>query len=291
VSGSGRAAALAARITAVRRRVHADALDELAAAVAYHAFLALLPLLVLATALAGLVLADDAARTAVVAAARTAVPALTDATLPGGPLDTALAGVASVRGSLGLLGAVGLVLVGLRLGAALMAGVAAAFRAPRPRGAAARLREAAAPALLGLLAVTGVTVGAVVGGVRDVLDGLLPGAVPGPTVTAVAAVAATLVDAVVAAALFRLLLPRAGSLRSHLGGAAVVAVGWGALRALGGAFVGTRVAAAGAVWGALAGVVTVLVLLHLLARLLLVGALVSALRHEAAAAGPERPAP
>ena len=151
----------------------------------------------------------------------------------------------------------------------------------RPRGAAARLREAAAPGLLGLLGLTGVGVGAVVGGVRDALAGVLPGALPGPTVTAVAAVAATLLDAVVVAALFRLLLPRAGTLRSHLGGAAVVAVGWAALRALGGAFVGTRVAAAGAVWGALAGVVTVLVLLHLLARLLLVGALVSALRHEA----------
>ena len=276
-----RAGAVAARLTAVRRRVHADALDELAAAVAYHAFLALLPLLVLATAVAGLVLADDAARAAVVEAVRSAIPALADATLPGGPLDAALAGVASVRTSLGVLGAVGLVLAGLRLGAALMAGVAAAFRAPRPRGAAARLREAAAPGLLGLLGLTGVGVGAVVGGVRDALAGVLPGALPGPTVTAVAAVAATLLDAVVVAALFRLLLPRAGTLRSHLGGAAVVAVGWAALRALGGAFVGTRVAAAGAVWGALAGVVTVLVLLHLLARLLLVGALVSALRHEA----------
>ena len=281
---TGPVAAVVARVAAVRRRVHADALDELAAAVAYHAFLALLPLLLLATAAAGLVLVDDAARAAVADAVVAAVPALAEATLPGGPLDAALAGVASVRGSLGLLGAAGLVLAGLRLGAALMAGVAAAFRAPRPRGAAARLREAAAPALLGLLALTGVAVGAVAGGLRAALEPVLPGALPGPVVTAVAAGGATLLDAVVVAALFRLLLPRAGTLRSHLGGAAVVAVGWGGLRALGGAFVGTRVAATGAVWGALAGVVTVLVLLHLLARLLLVGALVSALRHEAGAA-------
>ena len=280
----GALAAVAGRVAAVRRRAHADALDELAAAVAYHAFLALLPLLLLATAAAGLVLADDAARVAVADAVVVAVPALADATLPGGPLDAALAGVASVRGSLGLLGAAGLVLAGLRLGAALMAGVAAAFRTPRPRGGGARLREALAPALLGLLALTGVAVGAVAGGLRAALVPVLPGALPGPTVTAVAAVGATALDAVVVAGLFRLLLPRAGPLRGHLGGAAVVAVGWGGLRALGGAFVGTRVAAAGAVWGALAGVVTVLVLLHLLARLLLVGALVSALRHEAGAA-------
>jgi len=274
-----------ARVGAVRRRVHADALDELAAAVAYHAFLALVPLLLLATAVAGLVLADDAARTAVADAIVGAVPALAEATLPGGPLDAALAGVASVRGSLGLLGVAGLVLAGVRLGAALMAGVAAAFRAPRPRGPVARLREAAAPGLLGLLALTGVAVGAVVAGVRDQLDPVLPGAVPGPAVTAVAAVGVTALDAVVVAGLFRLLVPRAGPLRRHLVGATVVAVGWGALRALGGAFVGGRIAAAGAVWGALAGVVTVLVLLHVLARLLLIGALVSALRGEAGASG------
>jgi membrane protein len=273
-------ARLAARAAALRHRVHADALDELAAAVAYHAFLALLPLLLLATAAAGLVLADGAARSAVTDAVVGAVPALELATLPGGPLDTALAGVAAARGSLGLLGGAGLVLAGVRLGSALMAGVTAAFRTPRPRGAVARLREAAAPALLGLLALTGVGVGAVAGGVRAALVPLLPGPLPGPTLTAVAAVAATGLDALVVAGLFRLLVPRAGTLRSHLAGAVVVAAGWGALRVLGGAFVGTRIAAAGAVWGALAGVVTVLVLLHLLARLLLVGALVSALRHE-----------
>ncbi len=245
-------ARVAARAAALRHRVHADALDELAAAVAYHAFLALLPLLLLATAAAGLVLADGAARSAVTDAVVGAVPALELATLPGGPLDTALAGVAAARGALGLLGGGGLVVAG----------------------------EAAAPALLGLLALTGVGVGAVAGGVRAALVPLLPGPLPGPTLTAVAAVAATGLDALVVAGLFRLLVPRAGTLRSHLAGAVVVAAGWGALRVLGGAFVGTRIAAAGAVWGALAGVVTVLVLLHLLARLLLVGALVSALRHE-----------
>lgn len=281
-----RGAALVATLRAARRRAHDDALDELAAAVAYHGFLALLPLLVLATAAAGLVLSDDAARATVVDAVVGAVPALGAATLPGGPVDTALAGVAAVRGTLGTIGAVGLVLAVVRLGAALMAGVAAAFRVPRPRGATTRLREAAAPALLGLLALTGVAVGAVAGGVRAALAPLLPGAVPGPTVAAAAALGATVLDAVVVAGLFRLLLPGVAGLRARLAGGAVVAVGWGVLRAVGGAFVGTRVVAAGAVWGALAGVVTVLVLLHLLARLLLVGALVAALRAETAAAGP-----
>ncbi len=293
-------AGLAATARTFRRRVHADALDELAAAVAYHGFLALLPLLLLGTAAAGLVLADDAARAAVTAAVDAAVPALTEATLPGGPLDTALAGVAAVRGSLGLIGAAGLVLAVVRLGAAVMAGVAAAFRVPRPRGAAARLRETAAPALLGMLALTGVAVGAVAGGLRTVLAPLLPGPVPGPTVAVLAALGATVLDALVVATLFQLLLPRgrgrsrsgagSGSFRSDLVGGAVVAAGWGVLRAVGGAFVGTRVAAAGAVWGTLAGVVTVLVLLHLLARLLLVGALVAALREERRAAS-GRPAP
>ena len=271
--------AILTRITAVRHRVHADALDELAAAVAYHAFLALLPLLLLATAGVGLVLADDAARVAVADAVVAAVPALEAATLPGGPLDTALTGVAAARGSLGLVGGAGLVLAGVRLGAALMAGVAAAFRLPRPRGVRARLREAAAPVLLGLLALTGVAVGAVVGGLGTVLGPVLAAVPPGAaatTLAVLAGVAVSALDAVVAAALFRVLVPAAGPLRRHLVGGAVVAVGWGLLRVAGGAFVGTRIAAAGAVWGALAGVVTVLVLLHLLARLLLVGALVSA---------------
>lgn len=287
MTAGGRAAAVAA----ARRRVHADALDELAAAVAYHAFLALVPLLALATAALGVVLVDEAARRAVVAglAGTVATPLLQLALLPDGPLataiDGALSGVAAVRGPLGVVGAVGLALTGLRLGGALGAGVAAAFRVPRPRGATARLRAAAVAPLLAALGLTGVVVPALAGGSRAALPVGLQVLLPGPLTALVGTVAAVALDTVVVAALYRVLLPAVGRLRDHLPAAVLVAVGWAALRLLGGAFVGARVASAGAVWGALAGVVTVLVLLHLLARLLLVGALVSALARERRAGG------
>jgi len=60
------------------------------------------------------------------------------------------------------------------------------------------------------------------------------------------------------------------------------AMGWTALKVFGATYVGIRLQSAGAVYGTLAGVATVLVLLYLMARLFLTGAALSAVRAQMA---------
>jgi uncharacterized BrkB/YihY/UPF0761 family membrane protein len=68
------------------------------------------------------------------------------------------------------------------------------------------------------------------------------------------------------------------SWRDHLPGAMLGAAGWTALKVAGATLVGIRLQSAGAVYGTLAGVATVLVLLYLMARLFLTGAVLSGVR-------------
>jgi membrane protein len=240
--------------------------DQLAAGIAYFAFLALVPLVLLATSVAGFLLDDPDVQARVVALVLAGVPGFEATVVDGGPLDMLITTLVRRRTEVGLTGALGLAWVALRLGASLMAGVEAVFRSRRSSGFVARLRQLAALVVLAVAIALGVLTGTVVAGVLPWL--------PGPAATVVTFASAALIDALLVLVAFRLLLP--APWRTHLPGALLVAAGWTALKVVGATYVGLRVAAAGAVYGTLGGIVGLLLLLYLVARLFLTGAVVSA---------------
>jgi membrane protein len=258
---------------AVHDRSRTIAVDQLAAGVAYFAFLALIPVVLLATAIAGFLLDDADVQRTVMAAISGALPGLEAAVAPDGPLDALLTTLVRRRGQLGAVGAVSLLLVTVRLAASLMAGVELALGAERARGPAARLRQLGA---LGTLAVVTV-VGFLATGMTS---GLLPW-LPGALVTILTFGVGAAFDLLLFLVAYRMLSAGATVLPSwldHLPGALLGAAGWTALKVAGATLVGIRLQSAGAVYGTLAGVATVLVLLYLMARLFLTGAVLSGVR-------------
>jgi membrane protein len=266
-----RLATLLAPVLALLRAVlehgRARAVDQLAAGIAYFAFLALVPLVLLATAVAGFLLDDPDVQARVVTLVLAGVPGLEATVVEGGPLDTLIATLVRRRSQVGLSGAVALALVALRLGASLMAGVEVVFDVARRTGALARLRQFAALVVLALAILLGVATGTVVAGVLPWL--------PGPLATVVTFGLTGVLDAGLLLLAYRLLVP--APWRTHLPAALIGALGWTVLKVVGATYVGLRVAAAGAVYGTLGGIVGLLLLLYLVARLFLTGAVVSAL--------------
>ncbi len=255
---------------AVHARARATAVDQLAAGTAYFAFLALVPVLLLATAIAGFLLDDADAQAAVVSAITSALPGLQGAVEPGGPMDTLLTTLVRRRGQLGLVGALSLAWVALRLAASLMAGVEVVFGRDRAGGIGARGRQLGALGALGAVAIVGFTV-------TGLTAGLLPW-LPGPALSAVTFAVGAGFDLLLFLVAYRVLLP--GPWALHLPGAMLGAAGWAGLKIFGATFVGIRLQSAGAVYGTLAGVATVLVLLYLMSRLFLTGAALSAIHAE-----------
>lgn len=267
---SGPIARAVALPLAVHARARSAAVDQLAAGTAYFAFLALVPVLLLATAIAGFLLDDADAQAAVVSAVTSALPGLQGAVEPGGPMDTLLGTLVRRRGQLGLVGALSLAWVALRLSASLMAGVEVSFGRHRASGVGARARQLGALGALGTIAVVGFTV-------TGLTAGLLPW-LPGPALRAITFAVGAGFDLLLFLVAYQVLLP--GRWGLHLPGAALGAAGWAGLKIFGATFVGIRLQSAGAVYGTLAGVATVLVLLYLMARLFLTGAVLSAVHSE-----------
>ncbi len=263
-------ARLVAPVMAVHERSRVAAVDQLAAGIAYFAFLALVPLLLLATAVAGFLLDDADAQLAVAGAVTAALPGLEEAVAPDGPLDTLLSTLVRRRGQLGLIGAASLLWVALRLAASLMAGVELALGTTRSKGFRARLRQLAALVALGAVMLVGFAATALTSGL---LRGLLP-FLPGPVLTISTFAVGAAFDLILFLVAYTVLSTHAW--RVHLPGAALGAAGWTALKVFGATYVGIRLQSAGAVYGTLAGVATVLVLLYLMARLFLTGAALSA---------------
>jgi membrane protein len=263
-------AAAVAWLRAVALHSRTRTVDQFAAGIAYFAFLALVPILLLATAVAGFLLDDPDVQARVVALVLAGVPGLEATLVEGGPLDLLLATLVRRRGEVGLTGAVGLVWVALRLGASLMASVEAVFGAPRRTGVVARLRQLGALGALAVAIAAGVLTGVVVAG-------LLPW-LPGLPATLLTLVVAGVLDAALLVVAYGLLVPVPW--RSHLPGALLGALGWTAMKVVGATVIGLRVTAAGAIYGALGGIVGLLLLLYLAARLFLTGAVVSVLASE-----------
>ncbi len=257
---------------AVQRRYQADASEQLAAAIGFFGFLSLVPLLLLAVATAGFVWDDPERQVEIALAITSAVPGL-DAALGEGETSAGatafVEGVVARRATLGVVGLLLLVPTGLKVIASAMAATRVVFRGAVLTGVQARVRQVLA--LLGLGAIALLAAGA------SSLAAGLRGALPTGLALLVSVVLTFVLDLALFTGAYRLLSPSADlGWRQLLPGAALAAAGWAALKVVGATVVGTQADSANALYGAVGGIVALLLLLYLAGRLYLYGAQLSA---------------
>lgn len=258
----------------VQERYQQDASDQLAAAIGFFGFLSLFPLMALAVAAAGFVYADPADQARVAQLITESIPGF-QATL--GDDDTAVAGlvenVVDNRGTIGLVGGLTLLLTGLRVINAAMAASTVVFRAAVPKGIKTKLWQIVIMVALGLVGLAAVAASSLGGAPADVL--------PRPAAVVIALAVTLLLDMLLFLAAYRLLRGDAPvSARDLLPGALLAAVGWSALKVAGSAYVSSQVESANSLYGALGGVIALMLLLYLAGRLYLYGAQLSAVFKE-----------
>ncbi len=257
---------------AVQKRYKADAADQLAAAIGFFGFLSLVPLLLLAVAAAGFIYADPADQARIALAMTEALPGF-EATLGDGEADTGVASlvdtVVNNRGAFGLVGLATLLLTGLKVIAAAMAATRVVFRGDVVSGVMGWVRKLVSLVVLGITALLAV--------VGSSVAGFTPDLVPRPAAVAIAFLVAFAFDLMLfLAAYWMLSTTTSMQVRQLVPGAVLGAIGWAVLKTVGATYVGSQVDSANALYGALGGVIALLLLLYLAGRLYLYGAELSA---------------
>lgn len=273
----------------VQERYTEDAGDQFAGAIGFFGFLSLFPLILLALSVTGFVLAGDAdAQAQVVEGIQEAIPGLS-AALTGGDGATgvgeALDTIIANKETGGLVGLVLLLLSGLRVVNSAQTAALVIFRVDfaRMSGIRRRIQQLIALVALGVLALAGAVAGGAIGAVNRIelfagMEVLAP---------ILIALATFVLDAGLFLVAYRLLGTRAGpSWRTLVPGAILGGLGWTLLKLLGSTYVSSQVENADALYGAIGGVIGLMLLLYLAGRLFVYGAELSAVR----APDPENPA-
>jgi membrane protein len=248
----------------MQQRYRLDGADQFAAAIALFGFISLVPLLLLAAAVAGFLWTDPDDQARVALTMTEAIPGLQAALeATGEGPEGFIQGVVDNRGALAGFGAVTLLLTGLKVINSGMVATTMVLRAPLPSGAKGKLRQLLALPVLGTLALAAAAGSSLVGW----LD------LPGWLATPAAFVVTFPLDLLLFLAAYRLFAPTSDlRLRRLLPGATLGAVGWAALKIAGAAYVSNQAEDANALYGAFGGIIALLLLLYLAGRLFLYGA-------------------
>lgn len=251
---------------ATHRRFGADSGGFMAAALTYHAFLSLFPLLLLGVSVLGFVLAGNPELHG------RAVRSMSEA-LPGiGTIVSEnLTVVTDARSATGIVGLLGLLWTGVGVAESTSFALRRVWRIPPERSTVRKkVRALAAVLALGVIGLAGVGVSIGIAA----LDASGIGAVA----LRAGAVALTLaIDLTLFLAAYRVLGPPHRGVLAPWRGAALAAVGWTALKLAGGWYAARTVAHSSAVYGTFASTIGVLVILFFATRIFLYGAELNAL--------------
>jgi YihY family inner membrane protein len=247
---------------AVHARYGQDGGGHLAASLTYFGFLSLFPLLLLAMAAVGFLLAGDRQ-------AQQEWAQRISASIPGlGPLiGDNIRALVERRGGAGVIGFVGLVWAGTGLTNAAGYALSRIFRHAEVQGLVRKtLWSLSATAGLGSVALAAAAVSATVAGITAV-------GTAGLGLAAAAFILSLVLDVGLFLVSYRVLTAANGPpLRSLWPGAFVAGAGWTVLKVTGGWYATRTIANASEVYGTFGSVVGILALLYLAARLFLYGA-------------------
>lgn len=266
---------------AVQDRYKTDAGDQFAGAIGFFGFLSLFPLIVLALSIVGFVLADESAAEIAVVTRKIqdAIPGF--AALAGDgetSISTAMKSIIENRGSIGLIGLVTLLVSGLRVINSAQTAMLKIFRIDilDVPGWKLKAQQLGTLFALGLLGGLGVVATTVTGAVTQFgLVGPLAVLVP-----VVGLVVGFVVDSLFFLAAYRIFATSAGPhWRTFIPGAILAGVGWTLLKTVGTTYVSGQVESNQALYGALGGVIALLLLLYLAGRLYIYGAELSAVQN------------
>ena len=260
----------------IQERYTRDAADPLAASIGFFGFLSLFPLLALAVSVAGFVLDDPEDQVAVATAITEALPGF-EATLEDDgdatAVDDLVQGVVDQRGTIGLVGLITLLLPGMKVVNGAMTATRVVLRGQVVKGVGGKVRQ--------LLALIGLGTLALLAAGASSLAGTGIGQLPGFLALVVSIGLTFVLDLALFLGAYVLLSPTAPfTARELLPGAILGALGWMALKVVGASYIGNQVDGANALYGALGGVIGLLLLLYLAGRLYLYGAELSAVRKE-----------
>lgn len=251
---------------ATHRRFGADSAGFMASALTYRAFLSLFPLLLLGMSVFGFVLAGNPELHA------RAVQTVSES-LPGiGTLVAEnLSAVTASRSVAGIVGLLGLLWTGIGVAEATSFALSKVWRLePQKSTVRNKVRAIATVLTLGLMGLAGVAATVGVSAVNASGFGAAALRVVGVLI-------ALGLDFSLFLATYRLLGPPRLSILAPWRGAALAAVGWTALKLVGGWYAARTVANSSAVYGTFASTVGVLVILSVAARIFLYGAELNAI--------------